>query len=441
MDVSLQDLWVPILTHLVNFGVSVWVVHEKGGLRANLPYSLVLGLYFVFTFYTPVVNVWAGNLTLYGHAFGAYVESGLLLYSMGVAAFSLGYLLLPAPARRPLKSRWSAAWVQQKLPMLWGIFAGVIFVNLLILGVLSNRWSLTLLFYAGGYSPYLEACTDSLITLFTLALVCRVRLRWLVVAGVLLFGLFMLAGWRYRIVMLLIIVGGWWLMQARVSPRFWTKAVLGTVLAGIVVMWITLNRAVIVHGWYEAITFDLTQFDESEIRYQTNNSQAFFSVLEYLDRPDVSFDYGRTMFGFILVRPLPAFLFPEGQKPDPPALTLLHQAFAPTDERVTAALTNLGEWYVAFGLPGVVLGMMAFGCLLSRFPPPRMARASTSDVAPMPEQRPAAPVLHQTLYLLLTAWLFQYVTRGYLPQHVELAVYLMLPLGALAWWARREAKR
>ncbi|MGB3619293.1 MAG: hypothetical protein WBA12_14330 [Catalinimonas sp.] len=420
------SIWLPALLHGLGLATGGLVLWWAGGARRNLPLLLVLGLYAVLTWYTPVVNYLTGNTTLYGTDFTDRVGETLMIYALAVNALLLGYLARPTPSRRLTRvlERWEVPedFVRRKLPLLWLVVGGIVALNLALFAVLHWPVSLHGVLYSVGVSPYLEGFTDSLLTVFILSWLTR-RTGWKSLVGwsiclLLLLGFFFLINWRYRIIMTMIMLLGDYLLRRGVTWRLLASA--GA--AALTVILITVNRGVLFYGRYHELTLDITQFNERTVRDQTNNSQMFGVLLGYLDRPDVHHDWGYSTFGFIPLRAVPGQLFPGGKKPLPPLMEAIQRAFPPTGKAIPSAVTNVGEAYFAFGLPGVLGVMFLFGYLLRAAPPPH--------------DGPGGGVLHRALYLLFTAWLFQYVTRGYLPQHVELAAYLLLPPAALHWWHR-----
>ena len=183
----------------------------------------------------------------------------------------------------------------------------------------------------------------------------------------------------------------------------------------VVIDFITLNRYVVVHRDFDQIRWNLALFDNKLFLNETNNSIIFFSVLKHVQQHNVPPDYGQSMFVSSAMRFLPASVFADNQKPFPPNLKAIYNSFTFEEDRDgNPAVTNIGEYYLSFREGGVAFFMFLLGGLVAKI---KVNIRQPASVA---------------FYCIVAALLFQIITRGFLPQVIELTFYMLLPF-ALLW--------
>lgn len=264
------------------------------------------------------------------------------------------------------------------------------------------------------YSILLETANQILISVLILAAVYKVP-KWALLTAVLLcFCIFVFAGLRYRVIMVLIGMLTSYFITMPKNATHYRKAALVCLLFVIGLQYLTINRWAIARRQFSYLTFNLFQFNNQTLLTETNNSQTFFCMLRYNHLQNLGPDYGESMFKFVLIRALPKNLFENGKKPVAPLLQRLVPATNPPNpERGLPAYSNIDEYYLSFGWPGVVIGMALLAYLLARMPNYKQGLAA------------------KAWQVLVTAFLFQLITRGYFPQQMELFVFLLLPLLAI----------
>jgi hypothetical protein len=177
--------------------------------------------------------------------------------------------------------------------------------------------------------------------------------------------------------------------------------------------WLTLNRIRFSQRLFKKMDHNLAHFDLRLLANETNNSQTFGVVLGYYHAKNLGPDGVLATPTFVAVRAVPAFLFPDNKKPLPPLLGHIKEAYSatPAGAELHPAVSNLEEYYLGYGAWGVIVGML-FLAGLCRW---------MATWGPMGGS-------------LGTVFLFQFISRGYLPQQVDLAFFLALPWGLLYLW-------
>ena len=135
--------------------------------------------------------------------------------------------------------------------------------------------------------------------------------------------------------------------------------------------------------------------------------------LKYFELTTVEHDFGETMFLYPFIRLTPSFLFEENTKPyPPPSIKIIIDSFG-TKAGITSgsAVTNIIEYYIAFGVIGIVIFMFFFGCL----------------VAFIQNRLDVGNLMNLSLYVIITISFFQFITRGFLPQYLNHLIYFIIP--------------
>lgn len=146
-----------------------------------------------------------------------------------------------------------------------------------------------------------------------------------------------------------------------------------------------------------------------------NDSMIFGTMGLCIDAVPERFDfYGAETLWLTVTMPIPRRLWPG--KPTSSYLEDIQKIIAYGEDHVSAgqAIPNIGEYYMAYGWPGVFIGMFLFGVLCRKFW--RWFVKHRNDVM--------AVVAYCTFF----AWIFTFIHRGYLPQTVTDFCFSVLPL-------------
>lgn len=407
--------------HALEYGWGFALAARSG--RRAVPFAFALGVLGMYTLFTPWLLWYRDEDSIAGLDYGPHLPEALGVYLAGVGIFIAFWWALPVMQAGSFRLEVNRR-LAGRILLLLGAYMAMFLYGLHQAGVPLGEWlhwknSNTYLNLFGKHwpSPLVDKAADGMITLgYLLAVV------WPLVGvqvGVALLGVFALAGFRYRLVLLT----GSGLLHAFLRVRGGQGRVLlslGLLVAGLGLAWITLNRIRVSQRLFKQVDNDLTHFDLRLLANETNNSQTFRVLLGYYHARGSQADGQQGTLTYVLVRALPARVFREGKKPVAPLLQHIRAAYDTTPEgsELHPAVSNLEEYYLGYGMAGVLLGM-ALMSLLCRW------MGSWGPVG-MP---------------LGTLFLFQLISRGYLPQQVDLAVFLALPLGLLWLWQRVADRR
>lgn len=361
---------------------------------------------------------------LHGLPLDGYYAQEFFLYGLGLWALAGGYYWGWShyrPWKNPLPGYFRPAWLAKNV--ITGILLGLLAV--LLLNMVLNHyefWSVfdftdqrerLQVFKRPFHSIVLESFTNAFMSALVLAWIFRMK-RWVwLLWAVPLLVFFALTGWRYRVVLTLaVLVWDAWLFWPQTRARRWAAAAL-VLLATVGVPWLTVNRWYLGKRQFDQMQWSLSGFNYHTLLTELNTSQTFLALLKYKDEQDLGPDWGQSMLGHIVVRAMPSSWFPNAQKPLAPNLQLIQEAVPRPNPRGFPAVGLIEEWYLSFGYSGVLLGMAALGWLMTRLPDPRRSPWNRAVIA------------------CLGIVAYQWISRGYLPQQVELAVVLSLPFWIL----------
>ena len=365
---------------------------------------LLLGMYLI---YIPVADVVSGIKEFYGFRLSflpAISQTICLVYSAAIAGFAAGvwagWLIFrnrtfSLPLLRVKQGPEAVAFLYGFQVLVWLLY----FFNLHLSGIAAaevfnplSRNQHAILFAASYRYPILELLSASVpVCLFLLLLLGQRRkpewwlffLFWLALS--------LLGGWRFRIILFVLFV--LFHQVQRTGFVKWFLPVAMLLLPGMA--WLTLNRMAIAKRQFELITFNLRQFDFQVFHQEFSNSRTFRACLSFgqnLSFPGIK--------GWLKVPP-------EGK----PWILQVSKAWIPQGWpwNPNPALSQPEEFYLLFGLGGMILLMAGLGmyCIFL--------------------DRLKKEFWHHALHILLTALLFQWLSRGYFPFQLKITLICLLP--------------
>lgn len=396
--------------YLLAFLFFVGFIAAGKDFRKHFLLLFVLIIYFICFFLGPLNSI---NLDLYTHLggnFRAGFDDTMLLYILAIFCLLLGY----SCAYRFLLPKALDNQKQYLLNPKHKFYMWFFFVSL----ILMIRRNFEENEYGGGFYNYLMLLGDSLILAFIILIFEKKfykKWHWILLAGSLL--AYMILGFRYRILLLIIGV----IYHFAITTRFSFKSIIKWVFLGWLVAYsinfITLNREALKTLNFSKVTF------ESKVQYgltpyqlvmqQTDNYKTEMMIVKYMRDNAIAYDYGESMFTHIFIRIIPASFFEGNVKPEIPQMKVIKNSFNSIEGLYAgAAISNVIQYYIAFGIFGVAFFMLIFGLLLGCL----AKRSKLSDAR------------NRVIIVMVAMVLFQEITRGYLPQNVTLLAFLLITL-------------
>ncbi len=272
--------------------------------------------------------------------------------------------------------------------------------------------------YQGAFANYFYHGISFFITAACLLLISllknRQNLIWLVLVVLLALAIFTRQGFRYRHVLLgLSLVSTFYLYKGR-KPNpvlLGSLAVVGITIMGIIGLTRAYNRGLQLQGIEGRSQEELfwAGFGESQVFLSTG--------LLYEQVPDVFEHIGFDPIIQSVTMPIPRVLWPG--KPAGDYIEIYQGLYGEIVFGIGVAVLNVGEYYLAFGWAGVIIGSFLIGFFYGKLW--NWFKRNRTD--------PVAIVL----YSITASFLYIIISRGYLPQVAMLFVFTVGP----AWYVWR----
>lgn len=414
---------------LIN-GVSVI---NTGGLSKHYIHLYILGASGYYLTLAPVVTGIEENFLLYTHGWGRSVDIGdifdfgMLMLVIHFICYTIGYLFV-VRVRNTGAIDYSVLPQRQEIGQVIGksIFYlflalyAVIFLNTLAGGI--NLIDIFMGTYGKptlglrGYTYYLQNFADSLITLLVAALFFKIKPQYFRIMLMLAIPLFLVLGFRYRIILLVFGIGMIYIRDNRVRLVPFLKALSFVIIFLYSMLLLTHNRATIYMQQWDKMSYDYTEFPYNAFIEQAKGSRIDFALYQALSDGRIDHDLGLTTFVYPFIKFTPSFVFEEGKKPyPPPQLNDIHVALSSSMD-IGEAVTSIGSAYYSFGVGGVITFGLVFGLVVGRL------------------QNNAGKTPFSALFsIVVSLALFMWMTRGYMPGFVDHLAYLLIPVFILKY--------
>jgi hypothetical protein len=419
----LTYIFIAQLSCFLLFGV--WL-YKNGGLSKHFSIAFVAFVYFFITLFTPFFDWYRDIDSHFSYYYGQYELKAQVVYLTGTVAILGAYIIsssrLATWLLSQIKFKYSVAtpfsheigrlyWLTTTI-----LFALVLFnvhasgVNLLSLFDLSNKELGNIIFSIYFYSDFLENLTNSLITCGIALYYYYKKKPWYWALLLVLLAYFFLSGWRFRIFLTLFGIAVIYLQST--PEQFYKRLLIALLGLTLTLSYLTLNRMAVAKRMFDVVEWNALAFNLDLLCNETGNSRTAKAMMRYRAENNLPLDGGMSMIGYIFVKLMPASLYPNQEKPIAPLLRQV-KAWIPegaVDYNPNPAISNMDEIYFSFGLPGLIffMSLMAIGLAIVEHARMQMH-------------------LKPYLYVLFLGFLYQWITRGYLPQQVQLLFFLLLP--------------
>ena len=405
--------------------VFAWLGYSivRRGVRNALGLAVCSGLYFLYVLVVPVSDAVLRVQQFFGFHFPPtyWLNARIgLIYSVGISAFAMGYFSF---GKRFSAIRFSAEVVspegkQQLIHWQYGLQAIIwvaIVLNMTASGVsvinllnFSNQSEKDILFSIDWKYPALDLFVNCLsVSLFIIFWLQRkINAGWL--AAFALWLVFcLLAGWRYRILLMMIFGVCYLIRYQNIGWRWWVTT---ATLLPLMVAWLTLNRMALAKRNFHLITNDLTQFDFSVFTNELSNSRTFKASVLYLEKQHIPNGGLRSWVEYVGNKFVPKTAFPENQRPRPWILKVTKD-WIPDGWpwNPNPAVSQMEEFFLTFSWMGMVVGMFIMGVWVS--------------VLDVPTQNS----VFQVFQLVGIGFCFQWISRGFFLYQIQIAFVSLVP--------------
>jgi oligosaccharide repeat unit polymerase len=423
----LLSLMVIVLTSLiVNSALNGFDVFE--------PINIIALTYIQIFVVAPWVWLVQGRTSWFGYPAIHNLQKASLLFLVGYLAFFWGYCI---HSKYKLNKTVNVHFLDEtcrRLVVKMAIFvmtvalAGSVFnsyisgKNLLFtltLGRVTGEGSIDFQADISAKLLFVTMFINLLIPAFMLLYAFQKKNRWLLGPVFVLILLFNLAsGFRYRVLLLVFAPLLYNFLKNNKRPKLLSIAVFIVIAFAIVT---------VIGAWRTGIRTgsEFTTLNSSVLldAYMPN-VEIFFPFYRILDVIPQSYPYtlGRGYL-YVFTITVPRTLWPE--KPYPPMQDILTLAFGRQGMLSGPAYPNIGEFYIEFGLIGILVGMLIFGYF---------ARWTASLY-----KNTDRSVFSKIGYSILFPYFLQIVCRGYFPQIFLESLFTFGPIIAVEYIIRRSS--
>ncbi len=395
---------------------------------SNIPIRLIFFIYTVFMFLTPLYWHLNEEYILFSNDLEDYIPMTIFFYSVGIAFFTIFYLFCKSKYKSKKKNSNYNFFDYNK-----SIFQIVFILNLLIVITWSqvSGYTVSALFLVNFLAEktvtYDINVTSGPLSLFIESLIVSTSLVILhpkcskifkIIAFSIVMLIFISLGFRYRMILLCLILVFSYLSINRFDKKIVRKALIYVLISVTLLISLSYFRNYI-KQINRGVDIELVESNEpalDKLFSNTRNFYSFTSLVKYIDKGKGEFDYGETMFLNIFYRFVPSSFFENDIKPRPIGVEQSANSWGTMEGYYAGeAYSHFGEYYQAYGFSGIIVFMSIFGCIVAVI----SVRISSSK---------NYFTISKFSLIVLSASFFQMITRGYLPQYILILIYLMLPI-------------
>ncbi len=430
---------------LITFGVILLVnmvgVLKTGGLSKHNIHLYVLGVSSYYLMLAPTVTGFTEEWVLFSPGWSSSTDIedifdfGMLMISLHFACYTIGYFMV-FRRQNVGKTDYSAgserffvrSGIEAKIFFLFLFFYAVIYLNTLAGGVrlvdvflgVYGKATLGL----KGYTYYLQNFADSLILVLIAGYYFKIKPLYFRVMLALAIPLFLVLGFRYRIILTVFGLSIIFLRDNQVRLATVFKALVFVTVFVFSMLVLTQNRAAIFMQEWDNLNFDITELPYEALVEQAKGSRIDFSVYKAVFDGTIEYDFGETMFVYPLIKLLPSFVFNNGEKPYPsPQIRDIHIALD-SGIHIGEAVTSIGSSFYSFGVTGILLFSLLLGLVVGKL------------------QNNFGKTRFSGLYSIAIALaLFMWITRGYTPGFIDHLGFMLIPIFMLNFLYRGRMRR
>jgi len=415
----------------ITFAIGFRMGYKNGGWNRNLIYLWTLIIHIQYTLFTPLFFYNEGKATLNGTDITQYYGLGTFYNLLAMVFFVIGYWIIGLK----LKGKWNNQPTQQLInPLKWISILFYFFYALIIINMSLGGINVAQVYFgnesvglgAQGATYYIQNFTNSLITLIILAFLFDLPKRTLIFWIVISFFLFSILGFRFRILLTLFGLSFVYLYKYKIHLK---QIIIGIVLVLFfmyLVMFSTENRSTLITRDYSAIEYNPAKFNYYKFFDQTRGALADICVYKLYDNPNKSatHDYGISMFAYVFIRLVPRALFEnkDDYYPAPQIKTTIAAYDAFWGKFTGEATLSVAALYINFGWLGIVIGYFIWALLIRKYSNRVVVRDKISLIK----------------YIVVALVTFQWVTRGFFPQVVDIAAYMLIPVWLFSKFSKKE---
>lgn len=426
-----ESLLVLIIEGLV-LATLLIIHHWTNGVYLFEPYTMVYAITILLFFYVPIIQFSIGYTTRYGQDVSSLClkSTSIVIISFIVFQLAYDYSSNHTESERLENGRMTNTSYEHertaysKYPLFLSTFLWLTSYALCFYSYLRQGFPATYILASGLVGSAEESITASsmaFLNYFKYTLISS----WLIyyvygnskavklLGFVLTLGMLSFGGSRSSLLMIIISPFAFYYMKRHETPSF-TLIVTSLVVLFLVFSVIQVTRNSIRTG----VGFDISGRDAvaflTPYLNEIDGYKLFYQVVDTIPNR-MDYLYGSEMFGYTLIMLIPRALWPG--KPDPAIHQIVYLSGGTEALLRGNSYPTIGEFYVEFGIPGCVVGMLIVGLICRRLTKLYRTDIVTNDSL--------------ALYSLVYSAFFQLTIRGYFPSNCMMLLFLLFPMALL----------
>ncbi len=413
-------LYLAIFFIIIVIFINSFIKKKSFFVKKHFLFLLLFAEYLMFTFISPLYGYVNDIDTVFGNNIKEYYDPIMIIYSIAIFSFFIGYMTFIGRKRFKI-SKSTSIVVSKKYVRIFFIIA---LISVLLWSKLTNFGITNILFmedieksgFSGGYN-YLLFMMEFSIGAMILAYFSNMKSVELLMWASLFSLIFLLFGFRYRLIMVILVLLSIYIIKNDFNKKSMKKFILIT-LIGLIGFSLFSNLKSVGRnlGTASNVEANIATFDEFGHLFHknTHNYLSFMSLYKCLEGNQCNYDYGHTIFAQTLYRAIPASFFDNNTKPPSYALEDLYKSFGSLEGyKAGASITNIGHFYYSFSILGVAFGMMLLGIFVAYITNSFLYTLDTFSTF---------------VYILAIALSFHFISRGYIPQLINDLIFIMFPM-------------
>jgi len=393
----------------------------------NLAIRFVLCIYAMLMFLTPLYWHVSEEYVVFGNDLKEYMPYTITYYSLAIISMMIGYyfgsFVYPYKKEKhslrlseiPLYIIRTIFFINISIVIYWAVSTGYGIKSLFLINLIYKPTSSLDIYASSGFiSLFVESLIVSSSMYVLNSKSSKVeKLMVLFLTLVIFLGL----GFRFRLILIFLIIS----LSTLIIYNFDKGKVKKLVVIGLICLSLLISFSYVrnyVKQINRGVDIENVASDQSTADKLFSNTRNFYSLtslIKYIDNNKGEYDYGETMFLNIAYRFIPKSFFDGGIKPRPVGVEQSALSWE-NDEGYYAgeAYSNIGDYYQAYGVAGIVIFMLILGVVIARLSINLSAENGLT--------------LSAFRNVIIISSFFQLITRGYLPQYVLILIYLLLPI-------------
>lgn len=366
-------------------------------------------IYFIYQFLGPLNTYKTDDYFIFGNNFKSAFSDTVFIYILAILSILIFYFIgIFQLSKKRVHRKLIYRLNPKSKYYLLVFFLAVSFI-------VSRKTSSEDADYSGGILNYLLFLADSLILGFLIFIYEGRIKKYQIVLLVITLIYYLVLGFRYRIILFLIGLIYFFFIKNKLSLKTVFKWFVFLIILIYTINFISINRNAFREADFSSVVFE-AKVSGGHSPYdfflaQTSNHKTDMSVVKYIENYNISPDFGDSMFLQIIYRIIPKSFFFKNEKPFIPQQEIIKYSFGSIQGFYAgAAVTNSVEYYIAFGYFGVVFFSGLIGFLMG-YISRNINYYNSRDLIKI---------------IIFAMFLFQEITRAYLPQNVTLLVFLLL---------------